>query len=49
MDVPRSWWERALKTGYVDDTHVSILREFLAERPDSAQLGRLIDEKGRCP
>jgi hypothetical protein len=29
MPVPRCWWERALKTGLVDDTHVSVLRESL--------------------
>jgi hypothetical protein len=30
MPVPRSWWERALKTGQVDETHASVLRECLA-------------------
>jgi hypothetical protein len=30
MPVPRSWWEDALKTGQVDETHVSVLRESLA-------------------
>jgi hypothetical protein len=30
MPVPRSWWERALKTGQVDQTHASVLRECLA-------------------
>jgi hypothetical protein len=30
MPVPRSWWERALKTGRVDETHASVLRESLA-------------------
>jgi hypothetical protein len=102
MPVPRSWWERALRTGYVDDTHASVLRELmvelsnladlrgvitsgllvalafvqedsagsrshtikgettvedylikaekvLAERPDLAQLGRLIDQKEESP
>ena len=30
MPVPRSWWEDALKTGRVDETHASVLRESLA-------------------
>jgi hypothetical protein len=30
MPVPRSWWERALKTDQVDETHASVLRECLA-------------------
>jgi hypothetical protein len=30
MPVPRSWWEHALKTGRVDETHASVLRESLA-------------------
>jgi hypothetical protein len=30
MPVPRSWWESALKTGRVDKTHASVLRESLA-------------------
>jgi hypothetical protein len=30
MPVPRSWWEDALKTGRVDKTHASVLRESLA-------------------
>jgi hypothetical protein len=30
MPVPRSWWEDVLKTGRVDETHVSVLRESLA-------------------
>ncbi len=30
MPVPRSWWERALKTGQVDETDASVLRESLA-------------------
>jgi hypothetical protein len=30
MPVPRSWWEDALKTGQVDETHASVLRESLA-------------------
>jgi len=30
MPVPRSWWEHALKTGQVDETHASVLRECLA-------------------
>jgi hypothetical protein len=100
MPVPRSWWEDALKTGQVDETHASVLREslaalssalgpgenlncgllvalafveeslnesgsnatnrqttvagyliearkVLAERPDLARLGRLIEEKTR--
>ena len=102
MPVPRSWWEDALKTGRVDETHVSVLREspaalssavgpgedlncgllvalafveeafngsgsnipnrqttvegyliearkVLAERPDLARLGRLIDGRARLP
>ncbi|HSM74026.1 MAG TPA: hypothetical protein VK852_05300 [Desulfobacterales bacterium] len=101
MPVPRSWWEDALKTGRVDETHASVLREslaalssavgpgedlncgllvalafveepfnesgsnipssittvedyliearkVLAERPDLARLGRLIDGKARA-
>jgi hypothetical protein len=30
MPVPRSWWEDALKTGRVNETHASVLRESLA-------------------
>ena len=30
MPVPRFWWEHALKTGRVDKTHASVLRESLA-------------------
>jgi hypothetical protein len=30
MPVPRSWWEHALKTGQVDETHASVLRQSLA-------------------
>jgi hypothetical protein len=30
LPVPRSWWERALKTGQIDKTHASVLRESLA-------------------
>jgi hypothetical protein len=30
MPVPRFWWEHALKTGRVDETHASVLRESLA-------------------
>jgi hypothetical protein len=29
MPVPRAWWEDALKTGRVDETHASVLRESL--------------------
>jgi hypothetical protein len=29
MPVPRSWRERALITGHVDDTHVLVLVELL--------------------
>jgi hypothetical protein len=42
MDVPRSWWERALKTGYADDTHASILCEFLAEL---SNLGKVVSSE----
>jgi hypothetical protein len=101
MPVPRSWWEHALRSGHVNDTYASVLRdlrtelskmvdlrdklssgllvalafidndvpgvltdrfgdvdsqhtfddylarakEVLAERPELAQLGRLIDEE----
>jgi hypothetical protein len=30
MPVPRSWWEHALKTGHVEETHASFLRKSLA-------------------
>jgi hypothetical protein len=30
MPVPRSWWEHALKTGRINETHASVLRESLA-------------------
>jgi hypothetical protein len=31
MPTPRSWWEDALVTGHVDETHASILRDMRIE------------------
>jgi hypothetical protein len=31
MPVPRSWWEHALRSGYVDDIHASVLRHLRME------------------
>jgi hypothetical protein len=31
MPVPRSWWEDALRSGHVDDTHASVLRNLRIE------------------
>jgi len=31
MSVPRSWWELALETGQVNETHISIILELKAE------------------
>jgi hypothetical protein len=31
MPVPRSWWEHALRSGHVDDTHASVLRDLRME------------------
>jgi hypothetical protein len=31
MDIPRSWWERSLITGHIDQTQISIVRGFLGE------------------
>jgi len=39
MPVPRSWWERALKTGQVDETHASVLRECLAALSSAVEPG----------
>lgn len=39
MPVPRSWWERALETGQVDDTHASVLRESLAALSSAVEPG----------
>jgi hypothetical protein len=43
MPVPRSWWERALKTGQVDETHASVLRESLAALSSAAEPGEDLD------
>ena len=37
MPVPRSWWEHALRSGHVDDTITSILRDLRME------LSKLVD------
>jgi hypothetical protein len=39
MPVPRSWWERALKTGRVDETDASVLRESLAALSSAVEPG----------
>ena len=38
MPVPRSWWEHALKTGQVDETHAVVLRKSLAALSSSVGL-----------
>jgi hypothetical protein len=38
MPVPRSWWEDALRTGHIDETHASILHKIQIELSKVADL-----------
>ena len=31
MDIPRSWWEKALETNNIQDSHASILQDLLKD------------------
>ena len=31
MDIPRSWWEHALETNNIQDSHASILQDLLKD------------------
>ena len=31
MDIPRSWWEKALETNNIQDSHASILHDLLKD------------------
>ena len=46
MPVPRSWWEHALKTGHVEETHASFLRKSLAAL--SCEVGPGEDRPAGC-
>ena len=43
MDVPRSWWERALETNSVRESHASILHDLRKELPQIPGLPEKID------
>jgi hypothetical protein len=42
MPVPRSWWDHALRTGHVDDTHASVLHDLQMELSKVVDLGEPI-------
>ncbi len=44
MDVPRNWWDTALNTGSVDESHARIIRGLLKDLQNLPELAGRVNE-----